>query len=83
MPDGTRSQDSAAPIQREARLCPYCRAMFAPKRLRQEFCSDTHRIAYHRDVGCDLSVRCNGCGVTESGDNADTERMARKWHAQP
>ena len=51
MPDGTRSDNAAAPIQREARLCPYCAAFFAPKRLRQDFCSDSHRIAYHRDVG--------------------------------
>jgi hypothetical protein len=42
--------------QLEFRVCPYCHATFEPKRLRQEFCGDKCRIAYHKDVGTEGEV---------------------------
>lgn len=56
MTPGTRSQ----PQQLELRTCPYCRAVFQPTRLLQEFCGRACRKAYHDDIGTEGLV----AGVT-------------------
>lgn len=38
-------------FQGEIRTCPYCQGLFAPKRRRQDFCSDPCRVGYHKDMG--------------------------------
>lgn len=59
-PAGTRSSDGSAPIQLEARECPYDHVLFVPKRQRQDFCNDKCRLGYHKDVGTEGAV----AGVT-------------------
>ena len=53
-----RTRSSAA--QAELRACPYCEALFAPKRLRQDFCGPRCRKGFHDDVGATGKV----AGVT-------------------
>lgn len=38
-------------VQAEMRACPYCLALFEPKRARQDFCGPKCRKAYHDDIG--------------------------------
>lgn len=54
--DRTRSEHA----QEEIRACPYCRGLFAPKRLQQVFCSDRCKLGYHKDIGTEGVV----AGVT-------------------